>query len=47
MVLVPRWDEDDDDDLIARLCDALLLVLGPLDDTADVRDFVPQVCTLF
>lgn len=43
MVLVPRWDEDDDDDLIARLCDALLLVLGPLDDTADVRDFVPQV----
>lgn len=46
MLLVPRWEENDDDDCIVRLVDALLLVLGPLDEAADVRDLVPQVCQL-
>ena len=45
MLLVPRWEESDDDDVIVRLCDALLLVLGPLNDNEDVRDHVPQVCS--
>ncbi len=43
MLLVPRWEENDDDDVIVRLCDALLLVLGPLGNDEDVRDYVPQV----
>ncbi len=43
MLLVPRWEENDDDDVVPRLVDALLLALGPLSDEGDVRDFIPQL----
>ncbi len=43
MLIVPCWDESDEDDFIARMCDALLLGLGPLPASGDVRTVLPQL----
>lgn len=43
MVVVPGWESNDDDTVLAALTDALLDIMGALSPNADVRRYTKAV----